>query len=69
MKPMIDFFPDTPAGFHLRVEDALMGLEEKDMKNAKVYSRRLIALVAAALVLIFAATAVAVVQGDVLRKK
>lgn len=69
MKAMIDFFPDTPAGFHLRVEETLMGLEEKDMKNMKVYSRRMVALVAAVMILIFAATAVAVVQGNELRTK
>lgn len=69
MKSMIDFFPETPAGFHLRVEETLMGLEENDMNKVKVYSRRMVVLVAAAMILIFAATAVAVVQGDVLKNK
>lgn len=69
MRPMIDFFPETPAGFHLRVEETLTGLEENDMKNVKVYSRRVIALAIAAMIFIFAATAVAVVQGDALRSK
>ena len=67
MRPMIDFFPETPAGFHLRVEETLMGLEENDMKNVSVYSRRVIALAIAAMIFIFAATAVAVVQGNELR--
>lgn len=69
MKQLQDMFPRTPEGFHLRVEDTLMGLEEKEMKNAYIFSRRLITLVAAALILVFAATAVAVVQGNALRNQ
>ena len=66
MKPMKDCFPETPAGFRLRVEETLMNLEEKDKKNMKVHSR-LAMLVAAVMILSFAATAV--VQGDALRRK
>ena len=69
MRSMIDFFPETPAGFHLRVENTLMNLEERNMKQKKAYSRRMIALLAAVLVLVFAAAAAAVVQSDVLRTK
>lgn len=70
MKPMIDFLPDTPTGFHLRVEDTLMSLEEKDMnKKIRIYSRRMVILVAAAMILIFTATAFAVVQGNALKTK
>lgn len=69
MRPLIDFFPETPAGFHLRVEETLMGLEENDMNKVKVYSRRMVILAVAAMIFIFAATAVAVVQGDALKSK
>lgn len=69
MKKRIDPFPKTPAGFHLRVEETLMGLEENDMKNTLVCSRRLIAVIAALLILTLSAAAVAVVQGNALRAR
>ncbi len=55
MKRMQDPFPPTPAGFHLRVEQTLCELEEKEMTRGK-FSLSLV--VALALILI-TATAVA----------
>lgn len=68
MKKRVDFFPDAPESFHLRVAATLEKLEEKDMQY--IYrKRKMIAAVAAVLVILIAASAVAVVQGNALRSK
>lgn len=69
MKNYVDFFPQTPEGFHLRVEETLISLEENEMKNVSVFSRRMVAAIAAILILALAATAMAVVQGNALRTR
>lgn len=66
MKNQVDFFPDTPESFHIRVEATLEKLEEKDMKC--IYrKRKMIVAIAAILIMLIAASAVAVVQGNALR--
>ncbi|MBR1820963.1 MAG: hypothetical protein IJ769_05000 [Clostridia bacterium] len=63
MKRWKDPFPQTPQGFHDRVEDTLRGLEDMDMKQNRSYRKLTIALVAAILALL-ATGAVAVVTGN-----
>lgn len=68
MKMDHDPFPRTPAGFHLRVEEILMGLEARKAIELRVRRIRWIA-VAAALLALALGTAVAVVQGNALRTR
>lgn len=70
MKIKHDPFPCTPDGFHKRVEACLLGLERRDAINMKTRSRRIAWVAAAAALLALAlGTAVAVVQGNVLRTR
>lgn len=62
MKRIIDPFPPTPAGFHRRVEDTLMALEDRRVKPCRTLKIGCI-LAAAALIALLAATAVATVAG------
>jgi len=66
VKDYIDFFPGTPEGFHLRVERTLENLEEVNMKYIHKKCKMIVAI-AAILVMVIAASAVAVMQGDLLR--
>jgi len=67
MKNSYDPFPQTPEGFHLRVENTLMRMEEEEMKYVRKYSLKALA-VAAAIILTLAVTAVAAVQGGLLKE-
>lgn len=60
MKRLNDPFAPTPEGFHLRVEQTLNGLEEREMTKSKFSVSLAIALV---LVMLMAAAAVAGVSG------
>ena len=60
MKTLKDPFAPTPEGFHLRVEQTLDGLEEREMTKRKLTASLAFAL---ALVMIMAAAAVAGVSG------
>ena len=65
MKRWKDPFPQTPKGFHDRVEQTLGGLEDTDMRLDHHYRRLKIALAAALIaVLAMTAAAVAVVLGS-----
>ena len=68
MNKFHDPFPQTPEGFHLRVENTLMRMEEEEMKYVRKYSMKVLA-VAAAIFMLITATAVAVVQGHALRDR
>ncbi len=63
MKRWKDPFPQTPKGFHDRVEQTLRGLEDRDMKQSKRYRKLTLALVAA-LIALLAIGAVAAVIGN-----
>ncbi len=70
MKIKHDPFPRTPDGFHNRVEACLLGLERRDAVEMKTRSRRIAwVAVTAALLALALGTAVAVVQGNVLRTR
>ncbi len=60
MKKLNDPFAPTPEGFHLRVEQTLNGLEEREMTRRKFTASLAVALV---LVMFMAAAAVAAVTG------
>lgn len=60
MKKLNDPFSPTPEAFHLRVEQTLNGLEEKEMTRRKFSASLAVAL---ALVILTAAAAVAAVSG------
>lgn len=62
MKRWKDPFPQTPQGFHRRVERTLGGLEDNHMKHLRY--RKLAIAAVAALIALMAATAVAVVAGS-----
>ena len=65
MKRWKDPFPQTPKGFHDRVEHTLGGLENKNMRNYHNNRKLRIALIAALIaILTTAAVAVAVVLGN-----
>ena len=65
MKRWKDPFPQTPKGFHDRVEQTLGGLEDTDMGNKHIYRKLNVALVAALVALLAtAAVAVAIVLGN-----
>ncbi len=63
MKRWKDPFPQTPKGFHDRVEQTLRGLEDRDMKRNRRYRKLTLALVAA-LIALLAIGAVAAVIGN-----
>ena len=67
MNRIMDPFPPTPERFHLRVEEALRTLEDKDMNRKRVY-RKSIVLAAAILAALLALTAVAAVMGNTIFK-
>ena len=58
MKRWKDPFPQTPKGFHDRVEQTLSGLEDRNMRNDRIHHKLRIVLIAA-LIVILAMTAVA----------
>jgi len=59
-------FGPAPENFRHQLMQTLNGLEEREMKYVKKYSLKVIA-VAAAIITLLVATAVAVVQGNILR--
>ena len=59
MKRWKDPFPQTPKGFHDRLEKTLGGLQDTDMRRNHNYRKLNIALIAS-LIAILATTAVAV---------
>ena len=61
MRRIKDPFPPTPARFHLRVEETLMSLEERDVNKRRVPGR--VALLAAILAALLALAAAASVAG------
>lgn len=63
MKRWKDPFPQTPKGFHDRVEQTLRGLEDRDMKRNRRCRKLTLALVAA-LIALLAIGAVAAVIGN-----
>ena len=63
MKRWNDPFPQTPKGFHDRVEQTLGGLRERDMKINHQY-KRYTALLVAAIIALLATAAVAVALGN-----
>ena len=62
MKRWKDPFPQTPKGFHDRVEQTLGGLEERKMKHTN--HKLTVTLAAALIILATAAAAMAVVLGN-----
>ena len=60
MKKLNDPFAPTPEGFHLRVEQTLNGLEEREMTKRKFTTSLAVAL---ALVMLMAAAGIAAVTG------
>ena len=63
MRRIRDPFPPTPEGFHLRVEQTLASLEERDMNRKHVY-RRAVLLAAAILAALLMTAGVAAVIGN-----
>ena len=63
MRRIRDPFPPTPEGFHLRVEQTLASLEERDMNKRHIY-RRSVLLAAAILAALLMTVGVAAVIGN-----
>jgi len=74
VKKWKDPFPSTPHGFHVRVYDTLMGLEENDMKYRKNirfrrYNGRVVIAAVIAAILLTATAVAAVIGGNALKEK